>query len=117
MTNIAKDAADSATGLTTQFVKFTTHVEFTTSVALTAAAAIGTASITSVQANGNDYFASYYDTTNDVMALLLINSAIAGETILSVADCTDAGATLIGVIPMTGAQYDAFGAHDIEIIA
>ena len=100
--NVVKDAAAAAGATGAEFIKLTTGVAFTTDLQGTFNAAIGTATLTAM---GTDvqFAGSYYDTTNSLMVLFVVDAASAGGT-ATVVETGDV-VTLMGTISMTAADY------------
>lgn len=108
---VAQNAAAAAIVNGTDLIKLTTGVATTGLTAQQAFnAAIGTGSVTGLTA-GDDIFVSFYDITNSKMVIGLVDTG--ANTTVESADAI----TIIGSIDMTAADYAAFNANNLSIIA
>lgn len=110
---VAMNAAATGYVTGTDLIKLTTGVA-TTGDTLQASfnEAIGTATVTGLGAN-TDIFASFYDTTNSRMVVVLVDSAANTTTAVETGDTV----TLVGTIDMSAADYANFNQNNLQIIA
>ena len=73
-------------------------------------AAIGTSTVTGFT-QGQETFFTLYDTTNSRMAIGLVDSVTANDTIIDTGDIV----TLIGTMNMTAVDYALFGIANLAI--
>lgn len=93
-------------------IKLTTGVVAGASLQATFNSAIGTGSITALgTTNGDDIFATFYDTTNSRMVVVVADSG--ADRIIATGDVV----TLVGSFNMSAADYANFGANQLAIIA
>lgn len=110
---VAQNAAAAAVVTGTDLIKLTTGVATTGLTAQQAFnAAIGTGTVTSLTA-GDDIFVSFYDTTNSKMVIGLVDASAGVNTVVETGDTI----TIVGSIDMTAADYAAFNANNLSIIA
>ena len=110
---VAQNAAAAAIVTGTDLIKLTTGVVTTGLTAQTAFnAAIGTGTVTGLTAS-DDIFVSFYDITNSKMVIGLVDAAATSNTVVQSGDTI----TIIGSIDMTAADYAAFNANNLSIIA
>lgn len=110
---VAQNAAAAAIVTGTDLIKLTTGVVTTGLTAQQAFnAAIGTGKVTGLTA-GDDIFVSFYDTTNSKMVVGLVDATATTNTAVETGDTIK----IIGSIDMTAADYAAFNANNLSIIA
>ncbi|MES2262013.1 MAG: hypothetical protein V4724_26125 [Pseudomonadota bacterium] len=111
--NVAQNAAATAIVTGTDLIKLTTGVATTGLTAQTAFnAAIGTGTVTGLTAS-DDIFATFYDTTNSKMVLLVVDANSGTNTIVETGDTV----TVVGTIDMSAADYAIFSANSLAIVA
>jgi hypothetical protein len=111
--SVTQNAAATAILTGTDLLKVTTGVA-TAGLTLEQAfdAAIGSASITALNANGDDMFFTLYDTTNGRVIIGAIDDSNADST-FTAADTV----SIIGSATMSATDYAAFGSADFALIA
>lgn len=106
--DVAQNAAASAVGGTTQFIKLTTAVAAAATDQLTFDAAIGSAQVNSLTAF-TSMAGSFYDSTNGEMVVFEVDATNGTNTIIEALD----GIQIIVKIPMAEADYTNFTNADL----
>jgi len=109
---VATSAGAAAVVAGTDLVKLTGATAAQASIQATFNAAIGTSTVTGLTA-GDDIFATYYDSTNAKMVVVLVDATTTTNTVVETGDTV----TLIGTVDMTAAEYALFGTDNFSIIA